>query len=195
MQLSKVTYALVAAGLIGGVATFYHQSTPVTAAFAATTPPAASTQAIVPTAAANLQLTALVDRVAPSSNITVLHTGKKAAGRMSGDDDSGADDPIYYREFFKRFGMPNGPRMMPQQQPTQGMGSGFIVSPDGYIVTNAHVVDGASEVTVKLTDRREFTAKVVGADKHTDIALVKIDAENLRRSRSAERPASVAASG
>lgn len=179
MQLSKVTYALVAAGLIGGVATFYHQSTPVTAAFAATTPPAASTQAVVPTAAANLpDFTALVDRVGPAVvNITVLHTGKKASADDD-DDDNGADDP--YREFFKRFGMPNGPRMMPQQQqPSQGMGSGFIVSPDGYIVTNAHVVDGASEVTVKLTDRREFTAKVIGADKRTDIALVKIDAKNL----------------
>jgi serine protease Do len=59
------------------------------------------------------------------------------------------------------------------------MGSGFIVSNDGYIVTNAHVVDGASEVTVKLTDRREFTAKVVGSDKRTDIALIKIDAKDL----------------
>ena len=59
------------------------------------------------------------------------------------------------------------------------MGSGFIVSPDGYIVTNAHVVDGASEVTVKLTDRREFTAKVIGSDKRTDIALIKIEAKNL----------------
>jgi serine protease Do len=64
-------------------------------------------------------------------------------------------------------------------QPSQGMGSGFIVSNDGYIVTNAHVVDGASEVTVKLTDRREFTAKVVGSDKRTDIALIKIDAKDL----------------
>ncbi len=181
MQLSKVTYALVAAGVIGGVATFYHQSTPVTAAFAATTPPAAATQAVIPTAAANLpDFSALVDRVGPAVvNITVVHTGKNAAASDDDDDDSGAQDP--YREFFKRFGGgPNGPRMMPApQQPTRGMGSGFIVSPDGYIVTNAHVVDGASEVTVKLTDRREFTAKVIGADKRTDIALVKIDAKNL----------------
>jgi serine protease Do len=68
---------------------------------------------------------------------------------------------------------------MRPQQPTRGLGSGFIVSPDGYIVTNAHVVDGASEVIVKLTDRREYTAKVVGTDKRTDIAVVKIDAKNL----------------
>src|SRR4029079_15300130 len=66
---------------------------------------------------------------------------------------------------------------MPQPAPTRGVGSGFIVSPDGYIVTNAHVVDGEKEVTVRLTDRREFTAKVIGADKRTDIALIKIDAK------------------
>ncbi len=68
---------------------------------------------------------------------------------------------------------------MRPQEPARGLGSGFIVSPDGYIVTNAHVVDGATEVVVKLTDRREFTAKVVGTDKRTDIALVKIEAKNL----------------
>lgn len=180
MQLSKVTYALVAAGLIGGVATFYHQSTPVGEAFAAPAPTAVAAQAIVPTAAANLpDFTALVDRVGPAVvNIAVVHDGKKVA---ADDDDDGAEDP--YREFFKRFGVPGGPnggpRMMPRQQPSQGMGSGFIVSPDGFIVTNAHVVDGASEVTVKLTDRREFTAKVIGADKRTDIALIKIEAKDL----------------
>lgn len=183
MQLSKVTYALVAAGLIGGVATFYHQVTPspVAEAFAATTPPAVATQAVMPTAAANLpDFTALVDRVGPAVvNISVIHSGKKGAPNADADDDDddAAQDP--YREFFKRFGGgQGGPRMAPQQ-PSQGMGSGFIVSPDGFIVTNAHVVDGASEVTVKLTDRREFTAKVLGSDKRTDIALIKIEARNL----------------
>ena len=101
----------------------------------------------------------------------------KGKGQVDLDD---LDEDSPYHEFFKRFGggMPNGPRMMPQR-PSQGMGSGFIVSNDGFIVTNAHVVDGASEVTVKLTDRREFTAKVLGADKRTDIALIKIEAKNL----------------
>jgi serine protease Do len=177
MQLSKVTYALVAAGVIGGVATFYNQiNSPVTEAVAAPQPAATAPQAVIPTAAANLpDFTALVDRAGPAVvNISVTHT----AGNGGFDlDDQDEDNP--YREFFKRFGgMPNGPRMMPQQ-PSQGMGSGFIVSPDGYIVTNAHVVDGASEVTVRLTDRREFTAKVIGADKRTDIALIKIDAKGL----------------
>jgi serine protease Do len=133
---------------------------------------------VAPTAAVNLpDFTALVDRVGPAVvNLSVVHSSRKASLDL---EDMDEDSP--YHEFFKRFGgMPNGPRMMPMpQQPRQGMGSGFIVSPDGYIVTNAHVVDGASEVTVKLTDRREFTAKVIGADKRTDVALIKIDAKNL----------------
>ena len=183
MQLSKVTYALVAAGVVGGLATFYHQvdGLPVSPAQAATTP-SAVTQAVVPTAAANLpDFTALVDRVGPAVvNISVRGERKAMAANSGDDDDEDAQgDPM--REFFKRFGGgpggPGGPQMRPQ--PTQGMGSGFIVSNDGYIVTNAHVVDGATEVTVKLTDRREFTAKVIGSDKRTDIALIKIDAKEL----------------
>ncbi|MEO8507936.1 MAG: trypsin-like peptidase domain-containing protein, partial [Betaproteobacteria bacterium] len=181
MQLSKVTYALVAAGLIGGVATFYNQvdSSPVANAFAATQPPAIATQVVAPAAAVNLpDFTALVERTGVAVvNISVVH----AKGKGGADSDDIDEDSPYY-EFFKRFGgVPNGPGMRPQmpQQPAQGMGSGFIVSPDGFIVTNAHVVDGASEVTVKLTDRREFTAKVIGTDKRTDIALIKIEAKNL----------------
>jgi len=61
----------------------------------------------------------------------------------------------------------------------RGLGSGFIVSQDGYVLTNAHVVDGADEVYVNLTDKREFKAKVVGADKRTDVAVLKIDASKL----------------
>ena len=188
MQLSKVTYALVAAGLIGGVATFYHQldSSPVGAAVAATQP--STLPAVTPSAAANLpDFTALVDRVGPAVvNISVVH-GKGKGGIDLEDMDE--DSPYY--EFFKRFGgVPNGPGMRPQApQPSQGMGSGFVVSADGYIVTNAHVVDGATEVTVKLTDRREFTAKVVGADKRTDIALIKIDATGLPALDLAAKPA------
>src|SRR6202007_79912 len=87
-------------------------------------------------------------------------------------DNSG--DP--FSQFFRQFGMP-----VPQQQdvPVHGLGSGFIVSPDRPILTNAHVVDGARDVTVKLTDRREFKAKVIGVDKASDIAVLKISAGNL----------------
>ena len=82
-------------------------------------------------------------------------------------------DPV--QEFFRRFQIP-----MPQGDAIRkGVGSGFIVSADGYILTNAHVVDDASEVMVKLTDKREFKAKVIGVDRRTDVALVKIDARDL----------------
>ena len=83
------------------------------------------------------------------------------------------DIPDEMKPFFRHFQMPQ------QDMPTRGAGSGFIVSPDGVILTNAHVVDGADEVTVKLTDKREFTAKVLGTDKTTDVAVLKIDATAL----------------
>jgi serine protease Do len=83
-------------------------------------------------------------------------------------------------EFFRRFGipMPEG-QAVPAPRPAQGVGSGFIISADGYILTNAHVVDGASEVIVKLADKRELKAKVVGTDKMTDVAVLKVDASGL----------------
>jgi serine protease Do len=88
------------------------------------------------------------------------------------------EDPFY--DFFRRFRIPS-PFANPEgQAPLQrGAGSGFIVTPDGYILTNAHVVAEADEVTVRLFDRREFQAKVVGTDRRTDVALIKIDAKNL----------------
>jgi serine protease Do len=81
-------------------------------------------------------------------------------------------DPFY--DFFRRFAP-----QMPRDQESQSLGSGFIISADGYIMTNAHVVDHADKITVRLTDKREFTAKVIGADKRTDVALLKIDATGL----------------
>ncbi len=82
-------------------------------------------------------------------------------------------------EFFKRF-IPRGPGgNTPREFENKSLGSGFIVSQDGYLLTNAHVVDGADEVTVRLTDKREFKAKIIGADKRTDIALLKIEASGL----------------
>ena len=81
-------------------------------------------------------------------------------------------DPLF--EFFRRFAPP-----MPREQESQSLGSGFILSADGYIMTNAHVVDSANKITVRLTDKREFVAKVIGADKRTDVALLKIEANNL----------------
>lgn len=81
-------------------------------------------------------------------------------------------DPFY--EFFRRFAP-----SVPREQESQSLGSGFIISSDGYIMTNAHVVDSADKITVRLTDKREFRAKVIGADKRTDVALLKIEATGL----------------
>jgi serine protease Do len=94
------------------------------------------------------------------------------------------DDPDL-QEFFKRFGIPGmpgqpgAPGQGGQEYKSQSLGSGFIISADGYILTNAHVVNGADEVLVKLTDKREFKAKIIGADKRTDVALIKIEGTNL----------------
>lgn len=124
---------------------------------------------------------ALVEQVGPAVvNISV--TQKVGRSGATSGEDAFAGDPFY--DFLRRFGVPvpgmpgNGGGRMPEQI-QQGVGSGFIVSPDGYVLTNAHVVDGASEVTVKLTDKRDFKAKVVGVDKRTDVALLKIDASGL----------------
>ena len=81
-------------------------------------------------------------------------------------------DPFY--EFFRRFAP-----QIPREQESQSLGSGFIISADGYIMTNAHVVDSADKITVRLTDKREFRAKVIGADRRTDVALLKIEATGL----------------
>ena len=177
MRLKKVTSALLAAGVGAGLATGYmHFDTSAVSVAQAATQPAVVAVA-KPAVAALPDFTELVDRAGGSVvNISVVHTGK-----VKGVDLDDLDEDSPYFEFFKRFGgIPglNGQGMRPQQ-PSRGVGSGFIVSPDGYIVTNAHVVDGASEVVVKLTDRREYTAKVVGTDNRTDIAVVKIDAKNL----------------
>jgi len=82
------------------------------------------------------------------------------------------NDPFY--EFFHHFAP-----QLPQEQESQSLGSGFIISADGYILTNAHVVDHADKITVRLTDKREFKGKVIGVDKRTDVALLKIEATGL----------------
>ncbi|HWI35542.1 MAG TPA: DegQ family serine endoprotease [Burkholderiales bacterium] len=87
-------------------------------------------------------------------------------------------------EFFRRFiprqpGPGQGAPERPPRSESRSLGSGFVISQDGYVLTNAHVVEGADEITVKFTDKREFKAKVIGADRRTDIALIKIDATGL----------------
>ncbi len=113
----------------------------------------------------------LVERYGPAVvNISVTQNVKTA---YNGAKNLDPNDPAF--EFFRHFGLP-----MPEQAPpSRGQGSGFIISADGVILTNAHVVANAAEVTVRLTDRREFTAKVLGTDPQTDVAVLKIDAKDL----------------
>ncbi len=175
MKMKQLTVALIAAGFgLALGAGFNRLDTHVLGtANAAVTPPAVVAPVAANAAARLPDFTALVDRVGPAVvNISTVGTTKTTGL----GDELGPDNPL--NEFFKRFGGP-GFQFQPRVVPMRGEGSGFIVSPDGYIVTNAHVVDGASQVTVKLTDRREFTAKVIGADKRTDIALLKIAAKDL----------------
>ncbi len=138
----------------------------------------------------------LVESVGPAV-VNIRTTEKARPSRGNGAPEMDED----MLEFFRRFGVPipgqpqtprRNPQQPPQQQPPQqqspqqdsepqqrGVGSGFILSADGYVMTNAHVVDGAEEVFVTLTDKREFKARVIGADKRTDVALVKIEDTSL----------------
>ncbi|MEO7936354.1 MAG: DegQ family serine endoprotease [Dokdonella sp.] len=119
--------------------------------------------------------TALVEKNAPAIvNVRATTTPKANPQSQFPDADQQQDVPEIFRRFFgpiPRGQQPGGER--------QSAGSGFIVSSDGYILTNNHVVDGADQVTVRLSDRRELDAKVIGTDEQTDIALLKIDATGL----------------
>ena len=103
----------------------------------------------------------------------------REARRVEGADPFGGLDERH-AEIFRRFGFPMFPFGGPREEPEQrGTGSGFIISADGLILTNHHVVDGADKITVRLTDNREFSGKVLGSDAKTDIAVVKIEAKDL----------------
>lgn len=143
------------------------------ASTAASAAPAAS-----PPAAGQLpNYRAIVQSQGPAV-VGVTVAGLRKVGADTADDDDAPEagvDPFY--RFFR--GIP-GLRLPPQgAQPFRGQGSGFIVSADGLILTNAHVVRGAKQVTVKLSDRREYAARVLGSDATTDIAVLKVDAQGL----------------
>ncbi|MGK6306244.1 DegQ family serine endoprotease [Variovorax sp. DT-64] len=160
--------ALAAASVIGAVGAGAYTSASAVGA------PAAATAAAAPLVTMP-DFSTITSRGGPAVvNISVTGTTKTSMEGMAGID---PDDPMF--EFFRRFGGQFGPRIQQREVPVRGQGSGFIVNADGIILTNAHVVKDASEVTVKLTDRREFRAKVLGSDPKTDIAVLKIDAKNL----------------
>ena len=184
----RLILALVAAGAVGATGAGLitgHQ------ARALTPPPAIVAQTPAAPGGALPSFAQITAQNGPAVvNISVTGSTKAAMADDDGEDEGqpaarqgrapqmDPNDPFY--QFFRQFGFPGG--MGPQAQPnvpTHGQGSGFIVSPDGLVLTNAHVVKGASEVIVKLTDRREFRAKVLGSDPKTDVAVLKIDAKNL----------------
>ncbi len=185
----RLILALVAAGALGGTGAglvMNHQAH--AAAWGAV--PAAQTPIVATPGAALPSFAQITAQNGPAVvNISVTGTTRASAGD-DGDDEEGQptahqrqmpqmdpNDPFY--EFFRQFGIPGAAMQAPRNVPTHGQGSGFIISPDGLVLTNAHVVKGASEVIVKLTDRREFRAKVLGSDPKTDVAVLKIGAKDL----------------
>lgn len=187
----RLTLALCAAGVIGGAVgaiTVNHNSAVASGASAAApavlaapavaaAPPVNAAPAPLAAGVVLPDFTAIVARNGKAVvNIRVSGTTKTAMRGRGGMPQMDENDPFY--EFFRRFQGPQNPRAQ-RDRPVFGAGSGFIISPDGVILTNAHVVRDASEVTVKLQDRREYRAKVIGADAKTDVAVLKIDAKNL----------------
>ncbi|WP_218508175.1 DegQ family serine endoprotease [Variovorax sp. dw_308] len=182
---TRLMLALVTAGVIGGASVSALEGTHAIAA----TPPVATATTTTGIPVALPDFSQITAQNGPAVvNISVVGT-RTADETASSDDGNPFADGDPFGEFFKRFGVPgmqqpgrrgqHGAPSQPEAQTVRGQGSGFIVSADGIILTNAHVVKGAKEVTVKLTDRRELKAKVLGADPKTDIAVLKVEARNL----------------
>ncbi|ARU04606.1 peptidase [Comamonas serinivorans] len=186
----KLILALLAAGVLGGVgATAFNRIDLSEPARAQTVQPALAAPAAP---AQTLPSFAAITRENGAAVVNISVRGMRKVSDTAGDDDEAAPArdnelqglPPQLREFMRQFGMPGMPglgggRGGAAEVPVAGEGSGFIVSHDGLILTNAHVVRGASDVNVKLTDRREFKAKVLGSDTKTDIAVLKIEAKDL----------------
>src|SRR4051812_27623532 len=161
-QLMRFLFALILGGALTVCPVFAQESS-------STVPPAAAESGKDVVHSLNNAFAKVFEIVAPS--VVIIEVTKKSDG----------SDMSAFDEFFFP-GQPDesNPRQTPRgSQSVQSEGSGFIVRPDGYIFTNFHVVEGAEEIDVKLKDGREFTAKTVGTDKKTDIAVIKIDAKDL----------------
>jgi serine protease Do len=174
MKLKPLAAALAGTGLLVvgsagalGVGELFHRT--------AATAPAEAPAAIAPTTASAGTIASyrdIVQTYGPAVvGVTVQGTHKTDGPTMP----DFSDDPFF--QFFR--GLPGQRSGPPGAMPFRGQGSGFIISSDGLILTNAHVVREAKEVTVKLSDRREFRAKVLGTDARTDVAVLKVDAKDL----------------
>jgi serine protease Do len=184
MKLRKVTVALSAGGVLAGGAlaglspVIFHSSE------ALAEPAPAQSASNIPLGAAPNYAAIVRQNRAAVVGITV--SGMRNVGAQADEDDNGAssgngeDNPFGDDPFFKFFrGLPNVPHVQPHATPMRGLGSGFIVRSDGIILTNAHVVRDAQHVTVTLADHHEYRAKVLGVDTSTDVAVLKINAQNL----------------
>ncbi len=166
---TTLAIAIASALAVGG---YMHQQSPLSNAHAN----AAQEQALKADAAPAISTRQLPDFVSLVESQGPAVVNISVTAKM--EQLAGQNMPPELPEFFKRFGIPQPG--IPEQMPERGgVGSGFIISTDGYVLTNAHVVAQAKEVTVKLTDKREFKAKVMGYDRKTDVALLKIEAGNL----------------
>src|SRR5438309_10842439 len=182
-KLSKKIIVPSLAALMAVSLGAYEVAKPTNSALAAAAAPAPAAAAlddssIEPLLALDRAMENLAARVTPAIvNVTVA--SKTDARRQSSDDDGDNSNDNDMQQFnpFGQFGMP---MPMPQRPRIEhGLGSGVIISPDGYIVTNNHVIDGAVNINVTLTDRRILTGKVVGTDPLTDLAVIKVNATGL----------------
>lgn len=170
--LAAAVATALASGYWIGVRANSGETATVAAASAATVAPSAAAS---PASANSVRLPPDFASIVRQNGPAVVNIGVNGRTKVAAREWPGHMPGDPFQEFFRQFQAP-----MPQEgMPTHGQGSGFIVRPDGVIVTNAHVVDGADEVVVKLTDKREFKAKTLGIDKLTDIAVLKIDARDL----------------
>jgi len=171
-NVAVLSLAVIVSSVTTAVLTMSPGTSPIGSTIAAV-----ETKVSPATAAVSLQrglpdFTTLVEQ----QGAAVVNISTVQKSRMSGSNlPVQPGDPFY--EFFRRFQQQQP--QQPQERQSSGIGSGFIVSTDGYVLTNAHVVAEAAEVTVKLTDKREFKARVVGLDKRTDVALLKVEASGL----------------
>ena len=180
----RLVVALLAAGAIGAIGAGVLQSH---MAHALPVPPTAASASVATAPALALpdfsHITARYGAAVVNISVSGMHAPSEAGAEEGAARQRPPIDPEDpFTPFFRRFGIPGMPGMggrSAQDIPLRGEGSGFIVDANGIVLTNAHVVKGAQTVTVKLTDRREFEAKVLGMDPKTDVAVLKIDAKNL----------------
>jgi serine protease Do len=173
----RLAVALLAIAVVGAVATFNFTKS-ATAAVATPAAPALDDNSVGALLTLDQAMETLAARVTPAVvNVTVA--SKPNQQQQQGGQDGGPDMQQFFGPggaFGRQF---NGPQQQPQNRIEHGLGSGVIISPDGYIVTNNHVIDGAVDIRVTMSNKEVLSAKLVGADPMTDLAVIKVNGTNL----------------